>query len=204
MAFIDNLAFSLFAISMAGFILLYAISSMYFVYKRKRKDFSEYLDSASIPLAILGAFLFITGLWGQFTWPLPGSYNILFYDPLVAFSILLISFSLAIRLNAKLEYAGFLSLMIGLIVIAYGIEGYGIGLTKEPIALLAMYFFYGAAGILGYPVSLIVDRLPGLQKNVWMGWEILLILFWLALFAASVLAGVVGAAAIPAHLLTPP
>ena len=41
MAFIDNLAFSLFAISMAGFILLYVISSMYFVYKRKRKDFSE-------------------------------------------------------------------------------------------------------------------------------------------------------------------
>ena len=204
MAFIDNLAFSLFAISMAGFLLLYVISSMYFVYKKKRKDFTDYLDSLSIPMAILGLFILITGLWGQFTWPLPGSYNILFYDPLVAFGIILLSFSAAIRFKARLEYVGVLSLMSGLMVIVYGIEGYGIGLTSAPIALFGMYFFYGAAGILGYPVSLIVDRLPGLQKNVWIGWEVLLILFWLALLGASILAAVVAGAAIPAHLLTPP
>ena len=135
---------------------------------------------------------------------LPGSYNILFYDMMVAFGIVLTSFSASIKFKAKLEYVGFVSLMVGLIAIVYGIEGYGLGLTQAPLALLAMYFFYGAAGVLGYPVSLIVDRLPGLQKNVWLGWEVLLILFWLALLAASILAAVVGAVAIPAHLLTPP
>ncbi|MCL5100877.1 MAG: DUF981 family protein, partial [Candidatus Marsarchaeota archaeon] len=41
------------------------------------------------------------------------------------------------------------------------------GLTQAPIALLGLYFLYGLAGIFSYPVALIADRLPGLQKNAW-------------------------------------
>ncbi|MFI5412498.1 MAG: DUF981 family protein, partial [Candidatus Micrarchaeales archaeon] len=79
-----------------------------------------------------------------------------------------------------------------------------IGLTKEPIALLLLYIFYGVAAIFSYPVALIADRLPGLQKNPWIGWHIILAVFWLALFAASITAAYIGMSAIGGHLVSAP
>jgi putative membrane protein len=204
MVFVDNIAFSLFAISFAGFILLYAIVDVYLAYRKKKKDFSEYLKGASLPLAVIGVYMLSMGLWGQFVWPLPSSYNILFYDPFIAFGMVLLSYSLAVRLGGGIDYAGFLGMMVGVMTIIYGIEGYGIGLTSEPIALLAMYFFFGIAGIFSFPVSLIMERLPGLEKNVWWGWYAVLIIFFVSLFFASALAGLVGTLAIPQHLLKAP
>jgi len=204
MVFVDNLAYELFAISFAGFLLLYTISSMYLVYRRKDRNFSEYLMGASVPLGLLGAYMLIQGLWGQFTWPLPGSYNILFFDPLVSFGLLLIGFALSVRYKVRLEYVGFFGLMVGVMVIAYGIEGYNIGLTKEPIALLALYFLYGLVGIFSFPVSLIADRIPNVKYNAWIGWHIALATFWILLLVASCLSAVIGIAAIPAHLISAP
>jgi putative membrane protein len=205
MSFIDNLGFCLFGISFAGFMLLYTITSMYLVYRKRGKEYSAYLKSASVPIALIAVYLLVQGLWGQFVWPLPGSYNILFYDPMIAFALILLSFSLAIRYNSRLEYAGFLGLLVGIMVIVYGFFGYGLGLTEEPIALFMLYLFYGVAGIFSYPVSLIADRLPGLQKKkAWMGWHVALFIFWIALFVASGIAAFIGIPAISAHLLSPP
>ena len=204
MAFIDNLAFSLFTLSFAGLLLFYTIASMYLVYRKRQKNFSEYLNSASVPLLVVGLYMVLNGLWGQFTWPLPGSYNILFYDPYISFGLLLVSLAVSIRFRIRLEYSGFLGLMVGIMTIIYGLSGYNLGLTSAPIALLGLYFFYGASGILSYPVALIADRLPGLNKNVWFGWTILLLLFGAALLAASLLSAFVGVSAIPQHLLTAP
>ena len=204
MAFIDNLAYELMAISFSGFVLLYTISQMYLVYRKRGRTFGEYLRNASVPLGILGAYLLLMGVWGQFSWTLPGSYNILFYDPLVSLGILLVAFAVAVRTGAKLEYVGFLGLLVGIMTIMYGIEGYSIGLTQAPLALLAMYFFYGAAGIFSYPVSMIADRLPGLQKRVWPGWTVILVIFWVLILVASLLSAFVGLSAVPAHLLSAP
>lgn len=204
MVFIDNLAFGLFAISFTGFLLLYTVSSMYLVYRSKKKDYSDHLEGASIPMAIVGTFLVVSGFLGQQTWPLPGSYNILFWDPMVAFGLVSLAFALSIRYQVRLEYSGFLGFLIGIMVLIYGAQGYSLGLTAAPIALLALYVFYGIAGIFSFPVALIADRLPGLQKNAWIGWHIILVIFWLALFAASLTAAYVGASAIGAHLLSAP
>ena len=204
MVFIDNLAYSLFTISLSGFLLLYTTISIFLSYRRNEKDFISHLKGASIPLGILGAYILITGLWGQFTWPLPGSYNILFYDPFVSFGIVLLSFSFVIRFEGRIDYAGFFGMMVGILAIIYGVEGYGLGLTQEPIALLGMYFLYGIAGILSYPVSLILHRRPGSKKNFWKGWVVFLGLFLVSLFMASLLAGVIGSAAISSHLFSPP
>ena len=204
MAYIDNLAYSLFAISFAGFLLLYTIGLMYLTYRKGRKNYAEHLSGASLPLGLLGAYLVVMGLWGQFSWPLPGSYNILFYDPFISFGIVMASFAFAARFGGRLDYVGFLGLLFGIMVIIYGIEGYGIGLTSVPVALLAMYFFYGLAGILSYPVSLIVVTLPGMHKNLWKGWHVILVLFFLVLLAASLLAGYTASSAISAHLLSAP
>ncbi len=204
MVFIDNLAFSLFSLSFAGFLLLYTITSMYFVYRSRKKDYGEHLLGAMAPMAIVGAYLILMGIWGQFTWPLPGSYNILFYDPMVAFGMVVLAFAMSIRFNVRLEYAGFLGLLVGIMTLLYGWQGYSIGLTQAPIALLGMYFAYGIAGVFAYPVSLIADRLPGLQKNPWIGWHICLAIFWLFLFGASLVSGYVGLNAIGSHLVSPP
>lgn len=205
MVFTDNVAYSLFSISLAGFLLLYTTSSMYEVYKKRQHNFSEHLKGVAIPLGLMGAYMFIMGLWGQFTWPLPGSYNILFYDPLISFGIVLIAFALAVKYGMRLEYVGFLGLMVGIMVIAYGAEGYSIGLTQEPIALLLMYFLYGFAAVFSYPVSLIADRLSSIKKGkVWHGWKFSLAMFWIFLLLASLLSGFVAVSAISSHLITAP
>jgi putative membrane protein len=205
MVFIDDLAFSLFTLSFAGLLLFYTIASLYFVYKKQHSEFKEYLGSSDAPLMVVGLLMVVSGLWGQFTWPLPGSYNILFYDPYLAFGILLVAFALSVREGVRLEYSGFLGLMVGAMTIVYGVVGYNAGLTQEPVALLLMYLFYGLAGIFAYPVSLIADRLPGLmRRNLWPGWNICLVAFGVFLVIASLLAAFVGVAALPAHLATPP
>jgi putative membrane protein len=204
MVFIDNLAFSLFAISIAGFMLLYSMVSIYLSYRKNQKMLSEHIRNTTVPLFFIGIYLLVMGLWGQFAWPLPGSYNILFYDPLVAFGIVMLTFATIGRLGGNMEYAGFLAFLFGVMAIIYGIAGYNVGLTLEPVALLAMYFLYGLTGILAYPIAMIAQRKPGLQKNHWGGWIILLGLFCLSIFAASCISGFIGFEAIGAHLLTTP
>jgi putative membrane protein len=204
MVFIDDLAFGLFSISFAGFLLLYTVTSMYLVYRSGKKNYLDHLEGASVPMILVGGYLTILGFFGQFTWPLPGSYNILFFDPMISFGLVTLAFAIAIRWKVNLEYAGFFGLLVGIMTLIYGYQGYSIGLTLEPIALLLLYVFYGIAGIFSYPVALIADRLPGLQKRPWIGWHAMLVIFWLALFAASVTSGYIGMSAIPGHLLTPP
>lgn len=205
--FVDDLAYNLFVVSFAGLLMLYTASKIYLTYRKRGKNFSEILKGAVVPLGILGAYMLINGIVSQLLWPLPGSYNILFFDPFVAFGSLLVALAIMVKYDLKLEYIGFLGLMIGAMAIAYGWYGYSIGLTKSPIDLFGIYFFFGVAGVLSYPVSLIIDRLqggPGPQKNIGTVWIVVFILFLLALLVASGLAGYTGFAALPAHLLSAP
>lgn len=205
MAFIDILAYSLLAVSFAGFLLLYAaVSFLYCFYVKKQREFSSKLKGVSVPLGILGLYMLIAGIWGGLTWPLPGSYNILFFDPLTSFGILLIAFYLSVRYELKLEYVGFLGLMMGVVAIWYGISGYSLGMTAAPIVLLLMYLFYGLAGVFSYPVLLMASTFSPGQKSIWTWFRVAFALLCISLFIGSALSGVTALAAIPAHLATPP
>lgn len=204
MVFIDNLAYSLFSISFASFLLLYTVISMYLVYRRGQRTYTDYLRSASVPLLLIGLYMVVQALWGQFTWPLPASYNVLFYDPLLSFGLLLVGFFLSVRHQVRLEYIGFLGLLVGIVVILYGIQAYQLGLTKSPIAMLAMYALFGLSGILSYPVSLIADRLPGHKKEVWVGWYVFLGLFCILILLAGLLSAGAGVQAVFQHLISAP
>ena len=184
LVFIDNLAYSLFVMGFVSLLLLYMMSSMYLAYRKGKRDFIDYIRGATVPLAVIGIYIIISGIYGQLTWPLPGSYNILFYDPFISLGIAIVSFAAATRYRVRLEYIGFLSLLFGVMVIVYGITAYGIKMTTAPFAMLVLYILYGIVGILAYPASMIVDRLPGLKRGMWYGWNMVFVIFWIFLLVA--------------------
>lgn len=153
--------------------------------------------------AAFAIFFVIMALWGEFSWTLPASYNILFDDPYTLLGIILLGFVLSIKYEKKLQYVGLITLFTGLMVIEYGVSGYRLGLTLEPLALLGLYVSFGLAGVLTYPLLLTLDNYKSgkLINRIFM--------FWLAFFVifvtlGSLLSVYIGAEAVPAHLAHPP
>jgi putative membrane protein len=205
MAFIDDLVLELFSIAFVGLLTLYMVVGAYFGYRKKgTKDLYDHIRPGIIPLAVLGVLILILGLYGEMTWPLPGSYNILFYDPYVMLGVVLIGFTISVELKQKLHYVGLLSMAAGLSLLAYSTFGYSIGLTQSPLALFGLYLAFGSAGILAFPVTLMIDSLVATKARITVPWKVVMILFWLALLTATVLAALLGVAALQAHLITPP
>jgi putative membrane protein len=204
MVFIDNLAIELFSVAFAGFLVLYMTVKMYLAYRRGEKNLENHLRSGIIPMAILGVFILIMGIYGEIAWPLPGSYNILFYDPYIILGVLILGTTVSIMLKEKMQNIGFLGLMGGLVIIYYGIQGYMAGLTEIPLALLGLFGFAGLAGILFYPVTLLVDRTPIHKNRISAPWFTLLVLFCVFIALTAGLAAFIGALALPAHLMTTP
>ncbi len=203
MVFVDLLTSQLFALGFAGLLVAYLFISTYLRLRRGRKV-DESIRSAVIPIALLGAYLFVTGLFGQFTWPLPGSYNILFYDLLALTGLLLIAFAWAARRGDETHNVGFLALLLGLLTIYYGYEGYTLGLSQSPIALLSLYSLLGIAGVLAYPSTLVLDAIRNGAKKLDALHVAVVGLFVLAVIAGSLMAIVIAGMALPVHLVTPP
>jgi putative membrane protein len=213
--FVDILTAQLFAMALVGLIVLYASVKAYYAYRMARKggstvtyeDVLNEIYYASIPVTAIGFYVLLTSIWGQFVWPLPGSYNILFYDPLALGGLVAISAGLAFykRLTLQLDYVGFFALLVGLVVIYYGYEGFREGLTQEPLALFALYLFFGLAAILSFPYLLSVRRLAGGVTKVVSPYLFpIIVLFWITLLLGSLLSAYIGLSAVPAHLAHPP
>lgn len=203
MTFVDILTSQLFVLGFIGLILFYITVESYFSYK-SRKPHKDTMMAGSIPLALLGAYAFLTGLYGQLTWPLPGSYNILFYDVYTLIGLLMIGGAWAVRSKVRLQYIGVLSLLLGAMVAFYGVAGYLQKLTSEPIGLLLLYLGFGAAGVLGLPITIMLDRAQEGIKNKWIGWKVVVVFFALALLGGSLVTLYIAGSAVPAHLLSPP
>lgn len=77
--------------------------------------------------------------------------------------------------------------------------GYAAGLSQAPIAVLGLFSLFGFAGILGYPVTLMLDRAGEGNKNKWMGWRVIILAFWILLMLGSLLAIYIAMMAVPAH-----
>ncbi len=203
-AFIDELAYYLFGIAFAAFLLAYLASVMYLSYRKDRMDMRSHLEDMSVPLGFLGGYLLVMGAISQMTWFLPGAYNILFYDPMVSLGLLLLIFAFSIKMKFKLQFTGFLALMMGIMTIWYGINGYNLSLTKAPLEMLGMFVLYGLAGVFAFPVSVIMDRFPKHKRDMRLGWNTILVIFWILLVLAGISAIVIGGGAVSAHLAAPP
>ncbi len=209
MVFIDDLALMLFTLPLVSVLIAYTTIQAYLGFRKEGYSaIKRSLDDSIIPASVLGVVITVMALWGEFTWTLPGSYNILFYDVYLLMGIIILSYSIAVYMEKRLQTTGIFAFFVGLITIYYGVIGYKLGLTEEPLALLGLYVAYGVAGILGYPVTVILDRLRSQaveNKDPPIGaWIVVFVLFWLAVIVAGILGAVIGIETIPAHLAHAP
>lgn len=153
-----------------------------------------------VPILIVGAFIALMGFVGEATWPLPGPYNILFFDPYVLFGLLIIGFSVSVWKGLRLAYMGLFALMVGLVVTFYGAHGYSLGLTNAPIALYGLYMAWGFTAIFSFGVSMAFDGMSSNAAKMPAAWRAALIIFWISLIAGVVLAAYIGGSAVSAHL----
>jgi len=190
--FIDPLTSQLVAMG-AGFITLAYGLLRTFTIKSELSKYKQAIRSQYLPLLAIGIYISITGFYGLMFWPLPGSYNILFYDLYPLLGLGLIMIALAIKNDYKLEHLGFLGILLGAVTIYYGVSGYLAHMTLEPELLLALYALTGLAAIIFYPVSMFIDN--GNPKL-----KIFLLIDAIILILAGAVAGYIGLAAVPQHL----
>jgi putative membrane protein len=203
--YIDDLAISLFTLSISGILLLYMTGGVFLDYRRKGvKNVYDHIMPGVIPFMILGSFILVMALFGEFVWPLPGSYNILYYDPYAMLGLAMIAFSISSLKRMKLNYVGLFSMLSGLIAIYYGFQAYAIRLSTAPLAVLGLLGSFGMVGVFSYPVTLLLDTLPGEKsKNQWF-WNLTLVCFWIFLVIGVVLAALLATAALHGHLISTP
>ena len=204
--FIDDLAFELLTMSLAALMILYMTLGIYIGYRRDGdKDIEGHLKPGMAPLALLGIVMLGLGFYGEIIWPLPSAFNILYFDMYTLVAIVVLAFAITIRLGYKMQYVGLFAAYSGLMSIFYGFRAYQLKLVgPATVDLFLMFLAFGATGIMSYPVTLIIDRLPQKGNPKWVGWTIILVIFWIAVFGAMIASGYIGFKAVFSHLASPP
>jgi putative membrane protein len=158
MAFIDDLSLVVDLMILVIVIVFYTGLMVWFEMRRKDPVRAvSHLRSGALVLGLLGATLGLIAMWGEFTWTLPASYNLFFYDPMVLLALLLVSFAAAVRFQLPTHLVGLLGAVVGLGVIFYGVRADQLGLTKDVFETYLLYLGFGAVAIGSYPATLFVD-----------------------------------------------
>ena len=167
MAFIDILAFYLVTLVLVAVVLGYVtIVGLFAMRKNDAKGLSGTLKGSAVPLGAIGGIATFIGLWSEIAWPLPGSYNILFSDVYLLFGATLVILAVSIAFSLKLQYAGLFAVVAGGMSIAYGWNGYQLGLTKEPFDMFLLYAGFGLTGLLALPATIMVDHFFAISSGV--------------------------------------
>jgi putative membrane protein len=165
MAFIDDLALIEVLLLLAAAVLAYGgVMAWWAIRTNDPKGLRNVLHGMAIPLGGVGLSLTGLALWGEMTWPFPGAdnlagYNIFFFDPMLLFGIVLVSYAAAAYLSLRMQYVGLLALIAGAVTMFYGWTGYTAtaAFTKDPLDTLLLYFAFGAAGIFAFPATIVMD-----------------------------------------------
>jgi putative membrane protein len=163
MAFIDILALEEVLILMAAVLVGYVGAlGAYAMYRNDAAGLQGALKGAAAPLFGIGSIATVFGVWGEMVWPYPApyltSYNILFNDIFLLFGLTMLALAASLALSLKLQYAGLFALVAGGVTIAYGWNGYVLGMTKEPLYTFLLFGAYGLAGILAFPATVMTDH----------------------------------------------
>jgi putative membrane protein len=93
------------------------------------------------------------GLYLIFTWPLPGSYNVMFGEPSVMLGAILLAAALALARDWSLWSVGLLAMLAGVTAVLIGARILNLGLTQSAPLSAAGFCLTGLAGILTLPVA---------------------------------------------------
>ncbi|EQD64316.1 membrane protein containing DUF981 [mine drainage metagenome] len=139
--FIDPLTVMLLSLGMSALLL----ALYYFKAGSGKKD----MGSLVVPVFVLGLFNAISGFLMSFTWPLPGSYNMLFGDPLLVLGLLMIAGSYMASKGTDVKVLSLLGFLLGiyLLVGTIGISQFGMEHGNNWITATGLYAFSFLAGI---------------------------------------------------------
>lgn len=158
MPFIDNLTLVLDLLVLIAATVFYTGFFVWLHFRRKDSERAiAHLREGGVLLGLLGLAVGIIAIFGEFTWPLPGSYNLFFFDPLYMLSLLLVAFWIATWYRLPTHLIGMLGVVIGSGIIYYGARAYLLGSTNDPLETFLLYLAFGGVAILSYPVTLFVD-----------------------------------------------
>lgn len=166
--------------------------------------FFKYLENDQQKVApgllAVGFIATITGLDIISRWPLPGSYNIVFGEPLTLFGVLLFFTGLAVLKGWDLHTLGIFAVLAGIVAIILGIRmWYGIdvknsagqtvrqGMTQSPPMAGIAYILTGIGGILTLPAY------------IWRRNMVLRVIVAIVFIIAAVLFAITGYGAYWAH-----
>ena len=139
--FIDPLTVMLLSLGMSALLL----ALYYFKVGSGKKDIS----SLVVPAFILGLFNAVSGFLMSFTWPLPGSYNMLFGDPLLVLGLLMIAGSYMISKGMDVKALSLLGFLLGiyLLVGMIGITRFNMETGNDWLTATGLYGFSMLAAI---------------------------------------------------------
>lgn len=144
----------------------------------------------SPPLAIAGFLALVFGMRMVFTWPLPGSFNILFGESSVFFGALLLGLACCLWYRLSPIALSVYGVIVGLISILLGFEVIDLGLTQHPGLAGFGFIWQGALVVLVFPALLgKLFNAPGIRN-----------LFALGLLIAALVWAIIGFPAYWGHI----
>ncbi|PWV37307.1 MAG: hypothetical protein DJ555_02795 [Desulfurococcaceae archaeon] len=91
----------------------------------------------------VGIYALVSGLWGGFTWPLPGSNNIVLIQPWAVFGVASLIIGLALWSGIHPRYIAIPLAPLGIPVIVYSFAIWIFRMTRTPEISGLMYFLIG-------------------------------------------------------------
>jgi putative membrane protein len=104
------------------------------------------------PFAATGLIALLGGVHMTLTWPLPGSYNILFGEMSVLLGAVFLGMALATSREWGLLPIGLYAVLPGAVAVLLGIRVIDLGMTKSPILAGCGFMLSGLSGVLLLPV----------------------------------------------------
>jgi len=130
----------------------------------------------------VGIYALVSGLWGTFVWPLPGSYNIVLIDPWALFGIALLIIGVALWSGLSPRYIAIPLAPLGIPVIVYSFVIWSMRLTRTPELSGLMYFLIGLSALL----SPLLLRESSYRKALgWLAIAILVIAAAIAIYIGA-------------------
>jgi putative membrane protein len=102
-----------------------------------------------------GAVASVTGLHMILTWPLPGSFNIIFGEMSVFFGVLMLGLAFVVWFSLDLLPIAVYGTLVGIAALILGAQVLGLGLTQAPTLSGVAFLWMGVIGVFSVPMLLL-------------------------------------------------